>query len=934
MLRFFLFFFLYWLPGACLPAQETEIQYLSGTGMDDKVNWVFRIDRGMNSGEWTQIPVPSNWELEGFGVYNYGRGDNPPSDETGEYQYRFEVPAAWESKTVYIVFEGVMTDAAVAVNGQPAGPVHQGGFYRFRHDISGLLDFEGENLLEVTVRNWSANESVNAAERRADYWIFGGIYRPVYLEAKPRQHIDRTAINAPADGQFTIDVYLHQIEDATAVEAQLADLDGTPLGDPFSLPVEPGAEQVVLATALAGALPWSPEFPHRYRVVVRLLRDTEVLHQITETFGFRTVDLRPGDGIYVNNVKVRFKGVNRHSFWPESGRTTNRALSIRDVELIKDMNMNAVRMSHYPPDRHFLEVCDSLGLFVLDELAGWQDAYDTAAGKELVRELVTRDVNHPSIVIWANGNEGGFNPGLDDDFHRYDPQRRPVIHPWTTFRHTDTQHYLSYDCCTGTGFHSPEVFFPTELLHGLYDGGHGAGLEDYWNLMRQHSNNAGAFLWVFADEGVLRTDQNGRIDTWGNHAPDGILGPFREKEGSYYSIKEIWSPVQIEAPPGLNYFYGRLRIQNRYHYTSLDQCAFTWALLDFSGPLEAPATTVADSGRIEAPPVAPGEAGWLLLDLPEDWYTHQALQIRIEDPHGREVFTYRFPLHQPGQVAERFIVPGQAPAELSEDENFFFLAGGPTRIHIDRRTGMLAAMEHDGRAFSLSGGPRLDLSMGLFRLDSITPRTDAAGASSLQVHFGGVEQNERPGTDWSLRYTMLPGGWLRIDYEYLPRQGDYDYLGVNFDYPEDKVRGVRWLGRGPYRVWKNRMKGPQFGLWEKAYNNTVTGESGWEYPEFKGYHADLYWAELLTEEGRLAIVSATPGLFLRLYTPPPPQGAANDHTSGAFPGGDLSIMHAISPIGTKFKPAGQLGPMSQPNPLYYNRDRAPLRGTLFLNFGE
>lgn len=137
--------------------------------------------------------------------------------------------------------------------------------------------------------------------------------------------------------------------------------------------------------------------------------------------------------------------------------------------------MNAVRMSHYPPDPHFLDVCDSLGLYVLDELTGWQKSYSTAAGMPLVPELVNRDVNHPSIVLWDNGNEGGWNRALDGECAKYDPQQRTVIHPWENFDGINTGHYESYDCCAGWLFHGDDLIMPTEMIHGLYDGGGGAG---------------------------------------------------------------------------------------------------------------------------------------------------------------------------------------------------------------------------------------------------------------------------------------------------------------------------------------------------------------------------------------------------------------------------------------------------------------------------
>ena len=189
---------------------QTKVRYLSGTGKDDAVEWDFFCTGGRKSGQWTKVPVPSNWEQHGFGGYNFGRPHdetiNPLAKEQGKYRLQFAVPADWRGRIVRLVFDGVMTDAEVWINGQSAGPTHQGSFYTFRYDITPLLKYGESNLLEVTVSKVSANESVNRAERfRADYWVFGGIFRPVYLESLPAAFIDWTAIDARADGSFSVE---------------------------------------------------------------------------------------------------------------------------------------------------------------------------------------------------------------------------------------------------------------------------------------------------------------------------------------------------------------------------------------------------------------------------------------------------------------------------------------------------------------------------------------------------------------------------------------------------------------------------------------------------------------------------------------------------------------------------------------------------------
>jgi len=188
-------FFFLTLTALQISAQQTEIQYLSGRGKDDGVLWDFKVSEGMKAGVWDKIPVPSNWELQGFGKYNYGfNKEINKGKEVGVYKYRFRVPDMWNTKLVRLVFEGVMTDAEVKINGKLAGEIHQGSFYVFKYDIGKLIRPGKDNLLEVKVAKHSANKSVNAAEREGDFWIFGGIFRPVYLEALPQNHVERVSL--------------------------------------------------------------------------------------------------------------------------------------------------------------------------------------------------------------------------------------------------------------------------------------------------------------------------------------------------------------------------------------------------------------------------------------------------------------------------------------------------------------------------------------------------------------------------------------------------------------------------------------------------------------------------------------------------------------------------------------------------------------------
>ncbi|MFB6320053.1 glycoside hydrolase family 2 TIM barrel-domain containing protein [Saccharicrinis sp. FJH54] len=914
-------------------AQETEQKYLSGTGVDNTVDWQFFCTEGQNSGEWTTIPVPSNWEQEGFGNYNYGR-DKVQSSEKGLYKYTFTVPADWKKKHVEIVFEGSMTDTEVKINGRSAGPVHQGAFYAFRYNIGKLLKYGQANLLEVKVSKQSANESVNKAERKGDYWIFGGIFRPVYLEAKPLQNIERVAIDAKADGALKADVFLNNATKADKISASVYTLDGKAVGEPFSSELTKGINKVQLHTLLKDIKRWNPEDPNLYNLKIELKSNGKTIHEIMTRFGFRTIDIRPRDGIYVNGVKVKFKGVNRHTFRSQYGRASGKAISIEDVELMKSMNMNAVRMSHYPPDGHFLDVCDSLGLFVLDEIAGWHAAYDNEVGGELLKEMVVHDVNHPSIVMWDNGNEGGHNPSFDALFARYDIQNRLVIYPWMEHNGIATQHYRGYDYGADTYWNGRLITFPTEFLHGLYDGGHGAGLYDFWEYIWKKPKAAGGFLWDLFDQGILRTDKEGEVyDTDVEHGADGILGPKLEKEASYYAIKEIWSPVLLEPLEITPLWNKKIGIENRYLYTNLNKCTFNWKLETLPDP-KGKDTHIERSGSIPSPDLEPNEKGILEIPVPENWKEFDVLGITATDSRGKTLYTWNYPLVIAADVAEKLInkTPVSDHLKLTETGNAYVINAAEIEFTIGKADGLLKKVENGKGEIPFKQGPELSAGIAVFKHITVETFRDSI---LLQVNF-----DEKQSRIKQFTWTFYPNGWAKVHIYYMPEKYDvhFDMMGVNFSYPEDLIQGVKWLGNGPYRVWKNRTQGVEFGVWQKDYNNTITSVEPIVYPEFKGYHANMYWAEIQSKEQSFTVATSTDDVYLRLYTPANPDPVV-ERVTPVFPGGDISFMQAIPPIGTKTNAPSNLGPSGQKNKFF---DYGPFddwrtrsqQMTLYFNFSS
>lgn len=913
----------------CVAEVDTEIMYLSGKDGDSPKEWSFRCSSGQNSGKWSKIAVPSCWEQQGYGDYTYGRfyldKDAKPSDETGEYKYNFMVPASWKGKTVEIVFEGVMTDALVKINGKNVRPVHQGAFASFSYDVSKLLSYGKENLLEVFVSKESGNESINRAERRADWWLFGGIYRPVYLKVMPKTHIDYAAINAHSDGTLNVKI---ETSNAPKDASLVVSIDGKQLQ---SQKISDATNQT-LSFKFENIEPWDPEHPNLYTLTMSLVDSKGVtLHRQTEKVGFRTLEFIPKDGFYLNGTKLLVKGINRHCFYPETGRTTSKARDIQDIKLIKGMNANAIR-SHYPPDRHFLELCDSLGVLYFDELPGWQDPYDDEVGPKILKEMVRHDANHPCVFAWGNGNEGGFNYNLVSLFDEFDPQGRKVVHPWTLRGGVDAHHYPAYQTGVARLGNGYEVFMPTEFLHAKYDKGGGASLQDFWHNWSMNPAFAGGFIWAYVDEGVMRSDQNWEIDTNGGNGPDGIVGPHREKEASWYAIRDVWSPLQIEP---ITLRWGRLpvlSVANKSLYSSTSEYSMKYEVVD--AKLNGGEKILA-SGNVDMRDAMPGETVKLTIGNPVDY--ERGTFMRLTAFQGNDtVNVWTFPLlhadeYKLENLSKEKALSNEKPRVQVTDDSCLSLQANGVKVAFDMKTGLISKVMNGGKEIPFNNGP---VPVGM-KMNLIDIRQD--GDHIVARYDGAVD---------SVVWSMSGDGKLSMDAVLLNRKkgGNFDgkfvddevrNLGFSFSYPEEMCDGMTWIGRGPYRVWRNRQNGQNFGLWHKDYNNTVTGQpknGKLEYPEFKGYHANVYEARIESSVAPFSVSTATDGLYLRMFTPEEPSSEINtQRTMEDFPSGDISFLLEIAPI-SSYKPLSQLGPKAVAPNVRINKGDEGIRMNLTFDF--
>ena len=452
---------------------------------------------------------------------------------------------------------------------------------------------------------------------------------------------------------------------------------------------------------------------------------------------------------------------------------------------------------------------------------------------------------------------------------------------------------------------------PTEFLHGLYDGGHGAGLKDYWKLMMSNPRCAGGFLWDLMDQGVVRTDMNGIVDCMGNFGADGIVGPHMEKEGSFYTIREVWSPIQVKY-----WEQGNIRIQNCYDFTNLKDCQFSYKLMQLPAYGETQMKVIKE-GKLTSPDVAPHQLGKLVMDRTDA----EVIQLTATDPKGQEVFTW---VHKnrikAGNLGKKTLCENTQKYTYTETGDQLAVTNGKREYTFCKKTGRLMQVMVNGKKLSFGNGPRFVAAKradrsedGFYNHDDkeafkkkteYTEYADQGAFAGFVFSDSTLIANYQHGSLQQVTYRFLNDGGLYMNANYY-FNGVVDLMGICFDYPEQQVKSKQWVGKGPYRVWKNRMEGPQLGYWQNDYNDPIPGES-FEYPEFKGYFAGVKWMQLTTTEGKVGI--ETLDGKIGIYTP----RDGRDHILYTLPETGISILKVIPAVRNKVNTTDLNGPSAQP----------------------
>lgn len=404
------------------------------------------------------------------------------------------------------------------------------------------------------------------------------------------------------------------------------------------------------------------------------------------------------------------------------------------------------------------------------------------------------------------------------------------------------------------------------------------------------------------------------LDSDGPNGPDGVVGPHREREGSFYTIRDVWSPVQISPLRITPSFDGKLLVSNHFLFSRLSECTARYQVYKD--------TILLDEGKVSLPDIAPGERAAAHFPLPARFFEADILKVEVFGADGACLNTWTWPIPTAHQY---FVSHQQPPSSGTAAVEGNTLSAKDVTVEFEQ--GAVKAVRKNGTLIPFTGGVPVGVK-ATFR--SSYTHMDGTDALLVAKYEGGLD---------SIVWRMTPEGRLGMHAVMVNRKGDfYDrqihFLGLSFNYPESEVKGIRWMGSGPYRVWKNRLRGQQFGIWQKDYNNTVTGEQydHLVYPEFKGYHARLYWASLQSDTAPFTVYSETEGLYLRLFTPEEPvQRRDGKNTMPAFPEGDISFLFDIPAI-QSFRSISEQGPRSQPSSIRLNAGDEGLHLRLWFQF--
>lgn len=863
------------------------------------------------------ITVPGNWQLQGYGKMHYSDlwynfPINPPyvptENPTGIYKRTFFVEESYRDKKIIIRFCGVDSAYHLWINGKEVG-YSKVARNESEFDITDIIRVGEENDVTVRVYQWSDGTYLEDQ----DMWWESGIFRDVELIGVPKDGINDYKVIADLDdeyknGIFKVEAFLRTTKEVN-VTFELVDAGENTV---FTKTVVAKEGKACIDEVIADVNHWTAETPYLYKLFMTVEDDGQIVEVIPQNVGFRNIRLN-GETFLVNGVAIKFKGVNRHDYSPQNGRVVSREEIEKDIILMKQFNINAIRTSHYPNSYYLYDLCDEYGMYLIAEtdlechgfeLTGdykWitdDPSWELAYVSRMTR-MIERDKNHPAIIFWSLGNESAFGCNfrkMTDVAHEMDPTRlvhyegdfdvesADVYSTMYTWIENPKKPYLMKDIIEKSK--KPHVH--CEYCHAM---GNGPGnLKDYQDLVYAHDKLQGGFVWEWFDHGIESFTESGeKYYRYGgdfgddpsnkDFCIDGLIMPDRTPSPGLYEYKKVIEPITTTA---VDIQKGIINLLSRYDFANLDRFNLVYKVMEDDVILQTGFMAVPSiEARANKDITLPYDLSAIKVKPGAHYYVNISYQLREDTSYassGHELATAQFelPLYKEG-----IVVRPEGILNVEKEHTTLHVKGANFSLDFNLVNGNLMNIVRDGMQV-LSKGPRLTLwrapiSNDMEIIDKLKKvyflHLEHEVVMNIDYHMEGnilkVEVdtiNSTTNSAWHFKtkyvYTVCPSGDILIDVEGTP-SGRVDLapdmlprIGVSM-HLDKSMEHVRYFGMGPGENYADSKEAAQMGL----YANTVDGLfTNYVIPQENGNHMGCKWVSMTNDRG-MGLLASTEGDF-------------------------------------------------------------------------
>ncbi len=889
-----------------------------------------------NPDGWDSIEVPGTWQLQGFGKPIYTNAGNPfktdqpkvteepPTDyysynhrnPIGSYIREFDVLPEWKDKRFFLHFAGVKSAMYIWVNGKKVG-YSQSSMSPAEFDITDFVQV-GKNKLAVEVYRWSDGSYLEDQ----DMWRFSGIYRSVDLWVRPQTFVQDYFIKPVLTDNFkrahlTIDAFVanrgKSLEKGLVLEATLSgkDAEGNRLERKMGKPVPSikasSQMNIVLECDVENPLLWSAEIPNLYDVHIALKKGNEILEEFHYDTGFRKIEVM-GEVFKINGKNVKLKGVNRHEHHPRTGRHIDPITMEKDIQLMKQANINMVRTSHYPNEPLFYELCDKYGLYVMDEANQESHEYGigntvlgdnpdwTKAHVDRVEGLVQRDKNHPSVIFWSLGNEGGKGrnfKAMAETVKSIDPSRLIYCDSERDVSSIYDDGYLRPDALKALGEKiSDRPVFMREYAHAM--GNSMGNFQEYWDVIYADSSIVGGAIWDWVDQGIAKKIDGSPIkygkdvsslvlnkdEFWAyggdfgdkpndqNFCINGLIGPDRTPHPHYYEVQKVYQNIDFERTDSEN---GIIKVKNKYDFLKLTDFDYSYEWLLNGAVKEKGTVSLTNGDELHIPNLEFRDVEACLnvyarLKAPALWADAGFIVARQQFVIG----TYTYPdISNDGDKLK-----------ILRNESSYTISGNGFAFVFNPRNGALNSWKKNGKEMLVAPlepyfwKPANDNQMrngyaqrlGVWKTEaekrqiqnSQCVEEDGLVVVSFDMILPTVNAS------YSLIYKINSKGQIQVEADYNP-QGKNIALIPKFGMRmrlQQNLKQISWYGRGAFENYPDRKTGALLGIYSAELKDFMTD---YVFPQDNANRCDVRWLVLKSDDGASVKITGLQPLCFRAW---------------------------------------------------------------------